>query len=80
MQDSLLKIQKLEVDRIGITQQMLAAFILSLSTVGDNIKQMSSLLADQIHEISVDCTINRFLSLNDSEPPAAYIVEAYVPS
>lgn len=80
MSTVLTKIQKLEEDRIKITQQMLAAFIQSLSNVGDNINQMSNLLAEQIQEINVDCTINRFLGLNESDAPSQLTVEPYVAS
>jgi hypothetical protein len=41
---------------------------------------MSSLLAEQIQEVSVDCTINRFLGLHESPPPGALQVEPYVVS
>lgn len=63
-----------------VTQQMLAAFVQSLATVGEQIAQMSSLLAEQIQEVSVDCTINRFLGLHESPPPGALQVEPYVVS
>lgn len=80
LQQALLKIQKLEEDRVKVTQQMLAAFVQSLATVSEHIAQMSSLLTEQIQEVSVDCTINRFLGLHESQPPGALQVEPYVVS